>query len=105
MAGGITKRDESESFQVWSVETGQWGGRVPDVPDVSPTLITGPEPGATLTTLLDWVASSEASPFTVHPPDSLISSVQTALLQDNAHHAREHIQARLRRQLVNWLRL
>ena len=47
------------------------------------------------TTLLDWVASSEASPFTVHPPDSMTNLVQNVLMQDNAHHACEHIQARL----------
>ena len=62
-----------------------------DVPDAS----TRPELRVTTaTTLLDWVASSEASPFTVHPPDSLIDSVQIVLLQDNTHHALEHVQAR-----------
>ena len=88
---------ENESFQAWSVETGQWGGRAIDVPDVtSPTSCTRPEPRIpSATSLLDWVASSEASPFTVYPPDSLTNSVQTVLLQDNAHHAREHVQARL----------
>ena len=90
------QRVENESFQAWSVETGQWGGRVTDVPvATSPTSNTRPEPRVTTAaTLLDWVASSEASPFTMHPPDLLINSIQTVLLQDNAHHAREHAQAR-----------
>ncbi len=55
----------------------------------SSTSSTSPETGVTMaTTLLDWVASSEASPFTVHPPDSMTNLVQTVLMQDNAHHAR-----------------
>ena len=88
---------EHEPFQAWSVETGQWGGRVMEAPaTVNPTSRASPEPGASLAmTLLDWVASSEASPFTVHPPDSLISSIHAELLQDNVHHAREHAQARV----------
>jgi hypothetical protein len=71
---------------------------------VNPTSRASPEPGASSAmTLLDWVASSEASPFTVHPPDSLISSIHAELLQDNVHHAREHAQARVDDPLIHTL--
>ena len=88
---------KNESFQAWMVETGQWGGRVVGAPETtspSPDVRPGPT-AASAATLQDWVGSSEAFPFSVHPPDPLLHSVQSILLQDNARHAREHVQTRL----------
>ena len=39
--------------------------------------------------------SSEASPFSQHPPDSLLCSIQNLLVQENAHHAKGNVQALL----------
>ena len=96
---------KSESFQAWTVETGQWGGRVlgaPEAPNSTSNMLLGPK-APSAATLQDWVASSEASPFSVHPPDSLLNSVQSALMQDNARHAREHVQTRLGERSINTL--
>ena len=46
-------------------------------------------------TLLDWVESSAQSPFSAHPPDSVLDSVQAVLADDNAHHAKANLQTRL----------
>ncbi len=46
-------------------------------------------------TIQKWVDSSEASPFSQHPPNSQLCSIQNLLVQDNAHHAKGNVQALL----------
>ena len=88
---------KSESFQPWTVETGPWGRRTSGAPEmVKPNSNTPSGPADTLeSTLQAWVETSEISPFSQHPPHSLLHSVQNLLVQDNAHHAKGNVQARL----------
>ena len=74
---------DTEPFQAWRVETGQWGGRVIGAPEsIVPPLDS--VPGSTSTTipevkLQDWVSISDTSPFSVHPPASILRSIHESL--------------------------
>ena len=96
------QREKQVPFWAWSVETGQWGGRVSHTlgalaEDSEPRPIShGPlQPAERPTSLQNWLNESEASPFSVRPPDSVLQSVQAILKQDNAGLAQEHVQARM----------
>ena len=96
------QREKQVPFRAWTVETGQWGGRVSHTPgalaeDSEPGPISNgpPEPAERPTSLQNWLNESEASPFSVRPPDSVLQSVQAILKQDNAGLAQEHVQARM----------
>ncbi len=76
------------------MEAGPWGGRISNAPPTdSEDLNESTKPSES--TIQKWVDSSEASPFSQHPPDSLLCSVQNLLVQDNAHHAKGNVQALL----------
>jgi hypothetical protein len=83
------------SFQAWTAEPGSWGGRVPgNMAALDPASSSSPPLPPELS-LIEWVASSEQSPFVVPPPASLLQSVQTLLANDNVRQAQENAQARL----------
>ena len=88
----------------WNEDTAHWGGRVPDAPAVQPearivtvNLDAARRPGQTEHTLQAWMDISAASPFSAHPPESVLQSVLASLEQDNAclaqEHAREYLTA------------
>ncbi len=103
---------KTEPFEPWSVDTGQWGGRVSGAPSaIIPASETMQDSAvtSTLATLQDWVANSETSPFSAHPPNSVLCSVQAIsahppnsvlcsvqATEDNVQLARENITARLK---------
>ena len=90
----VARENQSEKdipFHTWTVNPGQWGGRLPPenagpITPLEQTSVTSLQP-----LLQEWLDSSESSPFSQHPPDSLMSAVQDILLCDNAQHATEHI--------------
>jgi hypothetical protein len=78
-------------FHAWTVDPCQWGGRLP--PENAGSITALEQTSVTRLQLLlqEWLDSSESSPFSQHPPDSLTSAVQDILLRENAQHATEHI--------------
>ncbi len=83
----VTRENQSDKdipFHTWTVNPGQWGGRLPPenagpITPLEQTSVTSVQP-----LLQEWLDSSESSPFSQHPPDSLMSAVQDILLCETA---------------------
>jgi hypothetical protein len=80
------QREKIVPLRAWTVDTGQWGGRIPDTPGAwaAASANRSLQPAERPTTLQAWMSESETSPFSVRPPESIIQSVQATLKQDNA---------------------
>ncbi len=88
------QQSKKEPFQPWTVESGPWGGR--SIAQQTGNQDLNAKPSETQeSTIQKWVDSSEALPFSQHPPNLLLCSVQNLLVQDNTHHAKGNVQALL----------